>query len=86
MAKEELSAREKALLAEARREAAAHKDAPPPGKDPGRTPAAPQAKPAPTQAERLAQLMADERADTRQRKIRMRRYGLATSRPSPGDR
>jgi hypothetical protein len=76
MAKEELSAREKALLAEARREAAAHKDARPLGQDSGRIPAAPQAKPAPTQAERLAQLMADERADTRRRKIRMRRYGL----------
>ena len=79
MAKEKLSAREQALLAEARREAAAHKDARPIAKDPQATRTATQAKAAPTQAERLAQLMADERAETQQRKIRMRRYGMAIS-------
>jgi hypothetical protein len=63
MAKEDLSAREKALLAEARREAAT-RQVPPPAAAPARAagPAAPRAKPAPTPAERLAQLMADERA------------------------
>jgi len=79
MAKEELSAREKALLAEARREAAARKASPPaaPVRVPG--PAAPGAKPAPTPAERLAQLMADERSASVERKKKMRRYGLTIS-------
>ena len=78
MAKEELSAREKALLAEARREAAARKASAPaaPVQVPGQAPAA---KPAPTPAERLAQLMADERAATAERKKKMRRYGLTIS-------
>ncbi|HUL92878.1 MAG TPA: hypothetical protein VLV56_11065 [Burkholderiales bacterium] len=79
MAKEELSARERALLAEARREAAARKASPPAVPAPAPGAAAPGAKPAPTPAERLAQLMADERAESQQRKIRMRRYGLAIS-------
>jgi len=77
MAKEELSAREKALLAEARREAAAHKASPPlaaPAQ--AREPAALEARPAPTAAERLAQLMAEERAQSLEKKKKMRRYGL----------
>jgi hypothetical protein len=81
MEKEPLSAREQALLAEARREAAARKVAPtaaPASPTEGARPA-PQPKPAPTPAERLAQLMADERAETVQRKKKMRRYGLAIS-------
>lgn len=79
MATEKLSPREQALLAEARREAAAHKDARPIAPNPQETRAATQAKPAPTQAERLAQLMADERAETQERKKKMRRYGLGIS-------
>jgi hypothetical protein len=71
MENDKLSDRERALLAEARREAAARKLAPAAAAEP--------AKAAPTQAERLAQLMADERAETLQRKKRMRRYGLAIS-------
>jgi hypothetical protein len=80
MGKEELSAREKALLAEARREAAARK-ASPPAAAPAQTPRAAEraAKPAPTAAERLAQLMEDERARTLEKKRKMRRYGLAIS-------
>jgi hypothetical protein len=77
MAKEDLSARERALLAEARREAAAHKASPPlaaPARAP--EPAALKARPAPTAAERLAQLMADERAQSVEKKKKMRRYGL----------
>jgi len=79
MAKEKLSAREQALLAEARREAAARSGVP--GARPAEVsgPATPKAKPAPTPSERLAQLMAEERAATQQRKIRMRRYGIAIS-------
>jgi hypothetical protein len=79
MAKEKLSAREEALLAEARREAAAHKASPPaaPVRAPGQP--APEAKRAPTPAERLAQLMADERSATLERKKKMRRYGLTIS-------
>ena len=79
MAKEKLSAREEALLAEARREAAVRRGAVPAASIP-RTSAeahfAPQANPAPTPAERLAQLMADERAETERRKKKMRRYGI----------
>jgi hypothetical protein len=71
MEKETLSAREQALLAEARREAAARKLAPAAAVEPAKSP--------PTPAERLAQLMADERAETLQRKRKMRRYGLGIS-------
>jgi hypothetical protein len=80
MAKEDLSAREKALLAEARREAAT-RQVPPPAAAPARAagPAAPRAKPAPTPAERLAQIMADERAESQEKKKKMRRYGLTIS-------
>jgi hypothetical protein len=80
MAKEDLSAREKALLAEARREAATRQASPPaaaPARAPG--PAAPRAKPAPTPAERLAQLMAEERAASELHKKKMRRYGISIS-------
>ena len=75
MDKGDLSAREKALLAEARREAAARGASPPPAA-PARAqePAAPKA--APTAAERLAQLMEAERAQSREKKKKMRRYGL----------
>ena len=78
MDRDNLSPREEALLAEARREAAARKSAPP---APAVVPAEPQraAKPAPTAAERLAQLMEDERAETQKRKEKMRRYGLTAS-------
>lgn len=79
MAKEKLSAREEALLAEARREALARRDAPPPAPGLAKAQAAPQAKAAPTPAERLAQLMADERSATLERKRKMRRYGLTIS-------
>lgn len=79
MATEKLSPREEALLAEARREAAARRDGPPAAPDPRGPRPAPQAKAAPTQAERLAQLMADERAETQERKKKMRRYGLGIS-------
>jgi hypothetical protein len=63
--KGKLSAREEALLAEARREAATGEGA--------------QERPAPTATERLAQLMADERAQTLEKKRKMRRYGLTIS-------
>jgi len=66
MDKEKLSAREQALLAEAR-EAVARKGAP----------AAPEAKATP--AERLALLMETERAETLERKRKMRRYGIGIS-------
>jgi len=81
MDKGNLSDKEKALLAAARREAAAHKAAPAgvPAPAPGGTPRAPQAKAAPTPAERLAQLMAEERAETELRKKKMRRYGIGIS-------
>jgi hypothetical protein len=73
-----LSDKEEALLAEARREAAARKATPAgvPAPAPAGTPAAPPAKAAPTPAERLAQLMAEERAETELRKKKMRRYGI----------
>jgi hypothetical protein len=58
-----LSPREEALLAAARREAAARKEA----------------SPAPSPAERLAQLMAEEHAETLEKKRKMRRYGIAIS-------
>jgi hypothetical protein len=80
MEKRDLSDREKALLAEARREVAARNAAPPaatPAPAPGS--AAPEAKRAPTPAERLEKLMAEERAEAQERKKKMRRYGLAIS-------
>jgi hypothetical protein len=79
MDKGKLSDKEQALLAEARREAAARKTAPSGAPVPGGTPGAPQAKAAPTPAERLAQLMAEERAETELRKRKMRRYGIGIS-------
>jgi hypothetical protein len=79
MDKGKLTDKEKALLAEARREAAARKDPLPAAPTPGETRSAPPAKPAPTPAERLAQLMEDERAETLQRKKKMRRYGIGIS-------
>jgi hypothetical protein len=80
MEKEKLSAREAALIEEARREARARRGAPAtaplaaaPVERQTRTPG----KPDP--AERMAQLMAEERAETARRKKRMRRYGLIIS-------
>jgi len=81
MEKGELSAREAALIAEARREAEALKggaSAAPHAAPAAQQPAA-QEKPKPGPAERLAQLMAGERAETARRKKRMRRYGLIIS-------
>jgi hypothetical protein len=81
MDKEKLSERERALLDEARREAAVRKAAPaaaPVSPSAGAQPA-PQPKPAPSAAERLAQLMEAERAETLSRKRKMRRYGLGIS-------
>jgi len=63
MEKDKLSAREKDLIAEARREAGSPRAE----------------KTAPTPAERLAQLMAEEHAQTLERKRKMRRYGLTIS-------
>lgn len=77
MDKEKLSARERALLDEARREAAARKAAP--ASPSAAAQAAQQPKPAPSAAERLAQLMADERAENLSRKKKMRRYGIGIS-------
>jgi len=75
-----LSDREKALLAEARRELAAQ-NALPPAAAPARSPApaAPKAKAPPTMAERLEKLMAEERAEAQEKKKKMRRYGLTIS-------
>jgi flagellar biosynthesis/type III secretory pathway protein FliH len=80
MEKESLSAREAALIAQARREAEARKE----GAAAGPSQAAPRAarqpeapaRPKPGPAERLAQLMAEEHAETERRKKKMRRYGI----------
>jgi len=78
MDKDKLSPREEALLAEARREAAARKE-PPAAPAPGQVQPQAPARPAPTAAERLAQLMEEEREQTQMRKEKMRRYGLRIS-------
>ena len=79
MEKEKFSAREAALIAQARREAEARKGGAPavPQAAPraARQPEAPD-KPKPSAAERLAQLMAEEHAETERRKKKMRRYGI----------
>ena len=72
MDKGKLSDKEAALIAAARREAAARK-----GESPASTPR--EAKPAPSAAERLAQLMESERAESQERKRKMRRWGLGLS-------
>ena len=78
MEEKKLSARQAALISQARREAEALKAG-----VPARTPPAAPAtgaqpdKPKPTPAERLEQLMAEERAETERRKKKMRRYGIA---------
>jgi|SRR5882672_4054693 len=80
MEKDSLSAREAALIAQARREAEALKRAPasaPPVAAPGDGQAPTPEKLAP--AERMAKLMAEERAETARRKRKMRRYGLIIS-------
>jgi hypothetical protein len=83
MEKGKLSAREAALIEEARREAGTLKGGnPPPGRAEGAAapaPAAAQERPKASPAERLAQLMAEERAETARRKKKMRRYGLIGS-------
>jgi hypothetical protein len=73
------SAREAALIAQARREAEARKA----GTPAAARPAAPQAPQPPlkekrreTPEERLARLMAEEHAETERRKKKMRRYGI----------
>src|SRR6266849_4982527 len=80
MEKEKLSAREAALIAQARREAEALKGA----SATAPRAAAPEEKQArapekPDLIERMAQLMAEERVETARRKKRMRRYGLIGS-------
>jgi hypothetical protein len=81
MEKEKLSAREAALIAQARREAETLKSGnPPPARtERAATPAPAAAGERPSPAERLAQLMAEERAETARRKTKMRRYGLIGS-------
>jgi len=79
MDQNKLTDKEKALLAEARREAAVRKDPFPAAPGPGETRGAPPARPAPTPAERLAQLMEDERAESERTKKKMRRYGIGIS-------
>jgi len=81
MEKEKLSAREAALIAQARREAEARKGSAPAAATPNaatpvaqRPPA--QDKPKASPAERLARLMAEERAETERKKKKMRRYGI----------
>jgi hypothetical protein len=79
MDKDKLSAREAALIAQARREAEARKGAAPAAGPPqAAAPAAPQpaAQDKPSPAERLARLMAEEHAETERRKKKMRRYGI----------
>ncbi|HET7765363.1 MAG TPA: hypothetical protein VFK92_09775 [Burkholderiales bacterium] len=73
MDKEKLSPKEEALLAEARREALARKEAQPAEPQP------PKAAAKATPAERLARLMEAERAETLERKKKMRRYGIGIS-------
>ena len=77
MDKDKLSARERALLDEARREAARKAAPAAPSASPSPAQAAP--RPASSPAERLALLMAEERAETLSRKRKMRRYGLGIS-------
>ena len=84
MEKEKLSAREAALVAQARREAETLKSGNPPpgGAERAATPApaaADEERPKASPAERLAQLMAKERAETARRKTKMRRYGMIIS-------
>jgi len=82
MEKEKFSAREAALIAQARREAEARKAGAPavPQAAPraARQPEAPD-KPKPSPVERLAQLISEEHAETGRRKKKMRRYGLIIS-------
>jgi hypothetical protein len=84
MENEKLSAREAALIDEARREAAARKAGIAAATEPHPAPRAVQqpdapGRPKPSPAERLAQLMVEERAETERRKKKMRRYGLTVS-------
>jgi hypothetical protein len=79
MDKDQLSAKEAALLAEARREAQAQKDPPAPATPRPAAEAKPapaEPRPAPTAAERLAELMEEERSRTLEKKKKMRRYGI----------
>jgi hypothetical protein len=70
MDKDKLSAKEKALIEEARRLASSRSQP---------AAAAPQPRPAQSAAERLAALMEAERAESQERKRKMRRYGLGIS-------
>jgi hypothetical protein len=84
MENEKLSAREAALIEEARREAAARKAGIAVATEPHPAPRAAQQsnapdRPKPSPAERLAQLIAEERAETARKKKKMRRYGLTVS-------
>ncbi|HEY6721061.1 MAG TPA: hypothetical protein VI363_05425 [Burkholderiales bacterium] len=84
MENEKLSAREAALIDEARRDVEARKGGAPAEKalqaplPVARQPQAPDS-PKPGPAERLAQLIAEERAETARKKKKMRRYGLTIS-------
>src|SRR2546422_8599272 len=77
MEKEKLSAREAALISQARREAETLKSGnPPPGgaeRAATPAPAAAEERPKASPAERLAQLMAEERAETARRKTKIDR-------------
>ena len=81
---DKLSDKEAALLAAARREAAARKAGVPVAKNaPAGVAVTPpqvaQEKPKPSAAERLALLMAEDRAETERRKRKMRRTGIIAS-------
>ena len=79
MENKKLSAREAALIAQARRESEARKAGPPAAARPVSAPAPQpplQEKRRETPEERLARLMAEEHAETERRKRKMRRYGI----------
>lgn len=78
MENDKLTQKEEALLAQARREAAARKESPAAA---AQSTPAPQPTPQPPSslADRLALLMEAERAETQERKRRMRRNGLLIS-------
>ena len=79
MEDKKLSAREAALIAQARRESEARKAGLPAAARPaslGAPQPPPREKRAQTPEERLARLMAEEHAETERRKKKMRRYGI----------
>ena len=79
MDQNKLTDKEKALLAEARREAAVRRTRIPPLRRREKREARRRRRPAPTPADRLAQLMEDERAESERKKKKMRRYGIGIS-------